>query len=72
MDGSRIEVEWDRAAFEYLVTAHWAEAALLIVVQSRDQRRMQVLDVDPATGSTRSGGRTTTRYSSTSWPERRA
>ena len=52
-DGSRIEVEWDRAAFEYLVTAHWAEAALLIVVQSRDQRRMQVLDVDPATGSTR-------------------
>ena len=52
-DGSRIEVEWDRTAFEYLVTAHWAEAGLLIVVQSRDQRHMQVLEVDPATGSTR-------------------
>jgi dipeptidyl-peptidase-4 len=53
LDGSRREVEWDRATFEYVVTARWAAAALLIVVQSRDQRRMQVLEVDPATGSTR-------------------
>jgi dipeptidyl-peptidase-4 len=53
LDGSRRQVEWDRAGFEYVVTARWAEAALVVVVQSRDQRRMQILEVDPATGATR-------------------
>ena len=53
LDGSRRQVEWDRAGFEYVVAARWAEAALLVVVQSRDQRRMQILEVDPATGTTR-------------------
>ena len=53
LDGSRRPVEWDRADFEYLVTARWTEAALLVVVQSRDQRRMRVLEVDPTTSSTR-------------------
>jgi dipeptidyl-peptidase-4 len=53
LDGSRREVQWDRAAFEYVVTARWADSALLIVVQSRDQRRSQVLEVEPATGLTR-------------------
>ena len=53
LDGSRQQVDWDRAGFEYLVTARWDQTALLIVVQSRDQRRMQILEVDPATGSTR-------------------
>src|SRR5205085_2213311 len=47
------EIEWDRAGFEYFVSAHWSEPALVIAVQSRDQRRMQVLEVDPATGSSR-------------------
>ena len=32
LDGSRLPVEWDRAAFEYLVAARWGEAALLVVV----------------------------------------
>ena len=52
LDGSRLPVRWDRRAFEYLVAARWSPAALLLVVQSRDQRRMQVLEVDPATGAT--------------------
>jgi dipeptidyl-peptidase-4 len=53
LDGSRRQVEWDRAGFEYLVTVLWVRAAPVIVVQSRDQRRMQVLEVDPTSGSTR-------------------
>ena len=50
------EVNWDRAAFPYLVTVSWDGAAPqvpLIVVQSRDQREMRLLAVDPATGATR-------------------
>jgi dipeptidyl-peptidase-4 len=53
LDGSRRQVEWDRAAFEYLVTVLWVRASPVMVVQSRDQRRMQILEVDPASGSTR-------------------
>jgi dipeptidyl-peptidase 4 len=36
------EVTWDRAAFPYLVTAHWGRD-LLIVVQTRDQKTMRLL-----------------------------
>ena len=49
----RTPVGWDRAAFPYLVTpgtGHGADP--LIVVQSRDQRRMRLLAADPATGAT--------------------
>jgi dipeptidyl-peptidase 4 len=52
VDGQTIDVEWDRAAFEYLADVHWSAAGLIATVQSRGQRRLQVLDVDPATGST--------------------
>ncbi len=46
-------MRWDRAAFPYLVTACWdAGGPPLVVVQSRDQRRMHILAVDPAAGST--------------------
>jgi dipeptidyl-peptidase-4 len=48
-----VPVEWDRSGFEYLVTAEWAPTGLVIVVQSRDQRRMQLLEVDPVAGATR-------------------
>jgi dipeptidyl-peptidase-4 len=51
LDGERTEVRWDRAAFEYLVDVCW-DPRLLIVVQSRDQRVVQVLEVDPASGQT--------------------
>lgn len=67
LDGRHIPVEWDRAAFPYLVTVCWenggagpdsgagagaANADPLIVVQSRDQRRMRILTVEAATGAT--------------------
>ena len=53
LDGSRVEVRWDRAAHEYVVAACWSGSRMLVVVQSRSQRSLRVLDVDPATGQTR-------------------
>ncbi len=54
--GRHTPVEWDRAAFPYLVTVCWDDkggsADPLIVVQSRDQRRTQILVADRATGAT--------------------
>ena len=51
LDGSIVEVETDRDAFPYLVTAHWAgQHGPLVLVQSRDQRRMRLLSVDAGTG----------------------
>ena len=47
-----IPVRWDSAAFTYLTTVSWDSGAPLIVVQSRDQRRMQLLNVDPKNGAT--------------------
>ena len=53
MDGEMTPVEWDRAALPYLAAVSWAgSAAPLIVVQSRDQHRMQILAVDTASGGT--------------------
>jgi len=49
LDGSRVPVEWDRDGFPYLVTVDWAaDTDPLIVVQSRDQRRLRLLAADPA------------------------
>jgi dipeptidyl aminopeptidase/acylaminoacyl peptidase len=52
LDGSRVAVRWDRAAYEYVVAACWAERELLVAVQSRSQRIMRVLAVDQTTGET--------------------
>ncbi len=53
LDGSRIDVAWDRDAFEYLARAAWAPRSNPVIgVQSRDQRTMMVLEVDPDTGAT--------------------
>ncbi|MGH3423421.1 MAG: prolyl oligopeptidase family serine peptidase [Nocardioidaceae bacterium] len=52
LDGSRVEVDRDRAALEYIVTAAWDQHALLVAVESRDQRTMRILEVDPETGTT--------------------
>jgi dipeptidyl-peptidase-4 len=47
LDGSRVEVEWDRERFEYLARVVWSEhAPLSVMVQSRDQRRAQILTAD--------------------------
>jgi dipeptidyl-peptidase 4 len=52
--GPSIQVGWDRAEFPYLVAAHWDEHGPMVVVQSRDQRRLVVLAVDPLSGETAS------------------
>ena len=53
LDGSRTEIGWDRAAFEYLATADFDAHGPLLSVQSRDQRTVQILAADPASGATR-------------------
>jgi dipeptidyl-peptidase-4 len=46
LDGSRYEVTWDREQFEYVARVVWTEhAPLTLLVQSRDQRRTQLLTV---------------------------
>jgi dipeptidyl-peptidase-4 len=53
LDGSRVDVRWDIEAFEYVVAVSWTEEGPpLALVQSRDQRRMQVLAIDPDSGRT--------------------
>jgi dipeptidyl-peptidase-4 len=52
LDGGRAEVGWDRAEFPYLVTVSWDSGDPLIVVQSRDQRRLRLLGADAASGGT--------------------
>jgi dipeptidyl-peptidase 4 len=44
-------VGWDAAAFEYLTHAEWDETGPYAAVQSRDQRHLRVLAIDPATGA---------------------
>jgi dipeptidyl-peptidase 4 len=52
LEGSALPVRWDQVAFEYLVASQWSKHGLLLVVQTRDQRRLQVLDVDLGSGAT--------------------
>lgn len=53
LDGSRVDVEWDRATYPYLAVAAWTDdGPPLLAVQSRDQRRLLVLALDPDTGAT--------------------
>jgi dipeptidyl-peptidase-4 len=47
-----IDVEWDRHAFPYLTDVHWSKGGLIATVQSRDQRSIQVVAIDPTTGET--------------------
>ncbi len=53
LDGSRANVAWDRDSYEYLARAAWAPRSNpVIAVQSRDQRMVVILEVDPDTGTT--------------------
>jgi dipeptidyl-peptidase-4 len=53
VDGSRVDIEWDRVDFPYLIAVHWrAGQRPLIQVAARDQRAMRVLDVDVDSGQT--------------------
>ena len=52
LEGERVEVDWDRKTYEYLVDAGWDAHGPYLAVQSRDQRIVRTLSVDPATGAT--------------------
>ena len=55
LDGDVTPIEWDHTALPYLVDVRWSSSAgLVITVQSRDQRELQVMSVDPSTGATTS------------------
>jgi dipeptidyl-peptidase-4 len=52
LDGRRVEVGWDRAAYPYLAAVRWdAGGPLTLLVQSRDQTATLVLAADPDTGA---------------------
>jgi dipeptidyl-peptidase 4 len=53
VNGRLVKVDIDHAVFPYVVTATWRyDHNPLVVVQSRDQRTMRLLTVDPLTGAT--------------------
>ena len=47
-----VKVHWDVDEFPYLADVSWTLAGLIVTVQSRDQRDLLVLNVDPRTGDT--------------------
>jgi dipeptidyl-peptidase-4 len=53
LDGSRVDIDWDRDAFPYLVSVTWNDRCpLTLLVLSRDQKRWLVLEADPDSGKT--------------------
>ena len=52
LDGTQTAVDWDRVAWPYLSAASWDGHGPMLAVHPRDQRAMEVRDVDPATGET--------------------
>ena len=54
LDGASVAVDTGGAEFPYLVTACWSDGHdPLVVVQSRDQRTMRILGVEPGSGRAR-------------------
>ncbi|NCG37892.1 MAG: prolyl oligopeptidase family serine peptidase [Actinobacteria bacterium] len=58
LDGSRVDVDWHGGSswadrnWEYLADASWSQEGLILTVQTRDQRTLAVLEVNPQTGTT--------------------
>ncbi len=58
LDGARVDVAWHGGSswsdreWEYLADASWSADGLILTVQTRDQKTLAVLDVDPETGIT--------------------
>jgi dipeptidyl-peptidase-4 len=52
LDGARTQVTWDRGGWPYLAAAAWDDHGPMLAVHPRDQRAIEVLEVDPATGAT--------------------
>ncbi len=51
--GKRVRVTWDDAAYPYLATVTWKDGPLTLVVQNREQTKLQVLAADERSGRTR-------------------
>ena len=51
MDGTVTDVEWDRDDLPYLADVQWSDDGLVVTLQTRDQRHLEVLEVDPTTGA---------------------
>ncbi|MFC8361493.1 prolyl oligopeptidase family serine peptidase [Streptomyces griseorubiginosus] len=52
LDSSPLQVSWDRVAYEYVVGAGWDTHGPWALVQSRDQRTVRFLGIDPDDGRT--------------------
>ena len=52
LDGARVEVAWDRAAWPYLASGGWDDHGPHVGLHPRDQRAFEVRAVDPVTGAT--------------------
>jgi len=52
LDGTWTQARWNREAFEYVPGAGWDTHGPYAVVQSRDQRTVRFLGIDPASGET--------------------
>jgi dipeptidyl-peptidase 4 len=50
--GERVEVRWDLEAFPYLARVTWDHEPLTLLVETRDQRTVRLLEADPASGET--------------------
>jgi dipeptidyl-peptidase-4 len=46
-----VEVEWDHAAWPYLAAAGWDDHGPFVALHPRDQRAIEVREVDPHTGA---------------------
>lgn len=51
LGGGATPVRWDASAWPYVTAVDWSGDAPLVAVQTRDQRRLRLLDVDPADGA---------------------
>ncbi len=51
--GERVEVRWDHGVFPYLTRVTWEHGPLSLLIQTRDQRTVSLLEVDDASGETR-------------------
>ncbi len=51
--GDTVWVQWDRQRYPYLARVHWdKQGPLTVLVQTRDQKELVLLKVDPASGRT--------------------
>ena len=53
LDGTQTAVTWDRERFPYLAAVSYQQSEALLLVQTRDQRSVEVLRVDAGSGATK-------------------